>query len=221
MTYRRDCWGAPASPPPELDGLPPLVTNKIAIDDATGCWLWLAAKDERGYGRIRIGGLLYKAHRVTFHLLADPTLPLRGTTATSLDHVADRCPLRPSCVNPAHLERVTHRQNLGRYFASTGTASRYLGVVRAVDGAWQGQIELGGRCRYVGRGSEQEVAHLVDAAAVLHGREPLNYELGLVDRLPTTSEFARVAERFAEQDRKRRADRRRTRMQARQQAVAA
>lgn len=66
------------------------------------CWEWMAAKVPMGYGQLRIpGGHLY-AHRVAYEELVGP-IP----DGLSLDHLCRNT----SCVNPAHLEPVTHREN--------------------------------------------------------------------------------------------------------------
>lgn len=77
--------------------------------DATGpCWEWLAAKNRRGYGQIGLGSRslgLGMAHRVAWELLVGP-IP----SGMELDHLCRN----PSCVNPDHLEPVTHAENMRR-----------------------------------------------------------------------------------------------------------
>jgi hypothetical protein len=75
--------------------------------DATGiCWEWTAAKSKAGYGVI---GLFHQkvglAHRVAWELLVGP-IP----EGLELDHL---CRNR-SCVNPDHLEPVSHLTNARR-----------------------------------------------------------------------------------------------------------
>lgn len=69
-----------------------------------GCWLWTASLNTNGYGQINSGGrgrpLL--AHRVAYELVIGP-IP----DGLPLDHL---CRVH-SCVNPAHLEPVTNREN--------------------------------------------------------------------------------------------------------------
>ncbi len=71
----------------------------------SGCWLWTACQNNKGYGSIRINGKMMLAHRFSYEIH-------RGSIPEklSLDHLC-RTPL---CVNPNHLEIVTHRQNVLR-----------------------------------------------------------------------------------------------------------
>jgi hypothetical protein len=74
----------------------------------SGCWIWLGTVDRGGYGRFTIGRRAsYRsvgAHIISY-ILATGRKP-----ESELDHL---CKLR-CCVNPDHLEPVTHRENLMR-----------------------------------------------------------------------------------------------------------
>lgn len=70
-----------------------------------GCWLWVASCQPSGYGQIRRGKTTALAHRVAYELLVGPI-----GDGLDLDHL---CRVR-SCVNPAHLEPVTRRENARR-----------------------------------------------------------------------------------------------------------
>lgn len=70
----------------------------------SGCILWTGSVS-KGYGQISIKGRLYRAHRVSFECRNGPIPP-----KLYLDHLC-RTPL---CINPAHLEPVTHQENLAR-----------------------------------------------------------------------------------------------------------
>jgi hypothetical protein len=75
-----------------------------------GCWLWTAAVSEAGYGVFSLeGGANAPAHRFSYELY-------RGAIpdGLSLDHL---CRVR-RCVNPWHLEPVTHKVNVQRGFAA-------------------------------------------------------------------------------------------------------
>jgi hypothetical protein len=68
----------------------------------TGCWLWVGAKNGKGYGRILVGRKNKYAHRVSFELYNGP-IPKEK----HIDHI---CRV-PACINPAHLRLVTPREN--------------------------------------------------------------------------------------------------------------
>lgn len=70
------------------------------------CWLWTGHLNNNGYGKIGDEGRrsVY-AHRAMYELLIAPIPP--GLT---IDHLCRT----PACVNPAHLEPVTHAENLRR-----------------------------------------------------------------------------------------------------------
>lgn len=73
---------------------------------ADGCWLWTAARFRTGYGAFGIGGFqVGYAHRIAYLTLIGPIPP-----GLELDHL---CRVR-HCVNPLHLEPVTHSENVRR-----------------------------------------------------------------------------------------------------------
>ena len=78
--------------------------------DADGCWIWNGRLSDDGYGVLDLswrggGPKSCYAHRAAYELLVGP-IP----DGLELDHL---CFVR-SCVNPAHLEAVTHVENLRR-----------------------------------------------------------------------------------------------------------
>ena len=84
--------------------------EKVIPEPMSGCWLWLGYRNEDGYAvaHIRIPGerkRIYRVHRLFYELTYGPIPAGREP-----DH---RCRVR-SCVNPAHLEIVTTKENVLR-----------------------------------------------------------------------------------------------------------
>ena len=81
----------------------------IEPEPMSGCWLWVGARDQRGYGmvsrRLNAHTKCQRAHRYIYKLLI-------GAIADhlTLDHL---CRVH-ACVNPAHCEPVLHRINVLR-----------------------------------------------------------------------------------------------------------
>lgn len=69
------------------------------------CWIWNAAVNADGYGRFLLAGANRLAHRVSYELFIGP-IP----EGLEIDHL---CRVR-NCVNPEHLEVVTHAVNVAR-----------------------------------------------------------------------------------------------------------
>jgi len=77
---------------------------KVDRRGPTDCWLWQGSRCG-GYGHLRVGGRSRRkvyAHRVAYKLH-------RGGISSGLE--IDHLCRTPSCVNPAHMELVTKREN--------------------------------------------------------------------------------------------------------------
>lgn len=81
--------------------------------DEKGCWHWCGAINYKGYGVY----VTTSAHRFTYSWFVGPIPP-----GYEIDHL---CRVR-DCVNPAHLEAVTTRENHRRshYWANFGVCKR-------------------------------------------------------------------------------------------------
>lgn len=80
-----------------------------------GCWLWTGTLDSSGYGRFAGNKQKHSAHRFSFEL-ANGSI----TETLTLDHL---CRVR-ACVNPAHLEAVSNRENVLRGQGLTAVNAR-------------------------------------------------------------------------------------------------
>ncbi len=80
-----------------------LIFEKIEITNS--CWNWKGGKNYAGYGHCQYKGKQYLAHRYVYELLEGKIPP-----NMVLDHLCKNT----SCVNPAHLDIVTQRENLLR-----------------------------------------------------------------------------------------------------------
>lgn len=76
------------------------------VDSRGECHEWTAATNNGGYGVFRLNGRQVYAHRLAWVIAHQAPLP----TSLTIDHV---CRNR-TCVNPEHLEAVTHRVNTSR-----------------------------------------------------------------------------------------------------------
>lgn len=83
----------------------------ISPEPMSGCLLWLGGCDSDGYGIFRVStDKQARAHRFAYERARGPV-----PEELELDHL---CRVR-SCVNPAHLEAVTGRENTLRGLAIT------------------------------------------------------------------------------------------------------
>ena len=76
--------------------------------ETNGCWTWNGSRTRRGYGRFVIahGRQPASAHRFAFLILAGRVLRFRE----EVDHLCRNHP----CVNPDHLDGVSHATNVRR-----------------------------------------------------------------------------------------------------------
>lgn len=74
--------------------------------DSGQCWPWKGATG-MGYGRLKISGRLYSAHRLAFLIANGPIPEGDGYHGTVVRHACDN----KACCNPAHLTIGSQRDN--------------------------------------------------------------------------------------------------------------
>ena len=120
-----------------------VVWQHVYPEPNTGCWLWGGYTNHDGYGRSRAvaGGRLVFAHRIVFEALVRALKP-----DEELDHL---CRTRP-CVNPHHLEPVTHEVNVLRGVSFSARNRRKTHCKRGhkyVDGSYYKTSQGGRLCK--------------------------------------------------------------------------
>jgi hypothetical protein len=82
------------------------MSGQVQPGMSTPCWIWLGCVHRRtGYGRFHFEGQTVEAHAASYRLLVGAV-----PSGLELDHL---CRVR-ACVNPEHLEPVTHSVNASR-----------------------------------------------------------------------------------------------------------
>lgn len=107
------------------------------VVNADGCWVWQGAKKPSGYGNIYVEGRYLNTHRAAYMAFVGP-IP----DGLTIDHL---CRNR-SCVNPDHLEPVTHRENTMRG-DSPGAIMRRTGKCRRGHRWGPDTVKPNGQCR--------------------------------------------------------------------------
>lgn len=78
--------------------------EKLTVKD-DGCWIWNAALNNDGYGIFNFELKCIKAHKFSY-------IHFKGQVPDGLE-IDHKCRVR-NCVNPDHLEAVTHAENVRR-----------------------------------------------------------------------------------------------------------
>lgn len=89
---------------------PPLERFMSRVEKTDSCWFWVGHKNSDGYGVFSLAKRkAVVAHRWIFSELVEPI-----KAGNEIDH---RCFVR-NCVNPEHLEQVSHIENIARSVAN-------------------------------------------------------------------------------------------------------
>jgi hypothetical protein len=177
--------------------LPERIARRVTVTD-DGCW---AYGDINKYSSVSWGDRMARVHRLAYHLLVDPSMPIwpqrHGDGITVLDHLCRR----PGCINPAHLELVSQRENIARgYRVRPGRTSSYVGVSWSRQNRrWQAAIRAYGRQNPLGGfTTEMQAAEHYDAACVLLGLPTQNGTTPSAAALSATNDrLTRAQERAA------------------------
>lgn len=89
-----------------LKELPKNIREKIWVNPETGCWEWIGSLTApNGYAQIGINGDKIVVHNLVYELLIG-----KMDDGLEPDHIC----LIKRCVNPEHIEPVTHSENVKR-----------------------------------------------------------------------------------------------------------
>ncbi len=80
--------------------------NRTEVRKPNECWPWTGTITKKGYGTLEILGKAVVAHRLSYEVNSGKPVP----AGLVVDH---KC-CNKACVNPAHLEAVTHSVNCRR-----------------------------------------------------------------------------------------------------------
>ena len=83
-----------------------LLMSKVSEDPTTGCWLWQATVNEKGYPIVVWLTRCYRVHKLMHERAEGSPVP----PGYDVDHTCNN----RRCINPAHTERCSHQENIRR-----------------------------------------------------------------------------------------------------------
>lgn len=89
-----------------------------------GCWEWTGALHHGGHGEFRVGRRMVRAHRFGYETFVGPIPDGMDLDHFRLNPGPRRCGCMSRCVNPEHVEPVTHRENILRGTAPSARNAR-------------------------------------------------------------------------------------------------
>jgi hypothetical protein len=136
--------------------LPDRFWSKCIPEPNSGCWLWIGGLNYE-YGTFWLEHRQRRSHRVSYEALVGPIPP---------DLVIDHLCRTTNCVNPAHLEPVTGRENVlrGETFAAANSRKERCPYGHSYDASNTFRTKKGRECvqcrarhrrAYLGRSSVQ------------------------------------------------------------------
>ena len=132
---------------------------KVGLPDANGCMPWLAAKCQ-GYGKFRVNGMAWYAHRVMLFLAVGPP----PTEVSEAAHEPQVCH-RPDCVAPEHLRWATGTENQKDRIRDRTTGGNFKKLtddqVAILRDHWQAGVSQAELSRWFGitRASVSQIVH--------------------------------------------------------------
>ena len=96
---------------------------------------------QKGYIHVGIDGVLYKAHRIIFHMVCEPLLP-----DDFIDHINGDCGDNRLC----NLRKATHQQNSCNTRRPVNNTTGVKGVTRRDNGKYRARLWVSGKCLPLG-----------------------------------------------------------------------
>ena len=108
--------------------------------DVSGCTVWRRYRTPKGYGLITVDGKKRRVHQVAYELVNGPVPP-----GLEIDHLCRN----HACLDPEHLEAVTHRENMLRGVSFNGqkTHCTHGHEFTEANTRWLSRIGGGRNCR--------------------------------------------------------------------------
>jgi len=100
------------------------ILKQSTVTDANGCWTWTGRLGRDGYSRPSVGGRVVSGHRLMATLVYGD---LKGSAV-----VHHKCANR-QCINPDHLQPVSHRENVAEMLQRNYYLSRIEELERALE----------------------------------------------------------------------------------------
>ena len=86
------------------------ITDRVAVDARTGCWMWTLALTPKGYARAAVNCVRHYGHRLAWQLARGP-IPDGLCVCHSCDVLHAEPLAYRRCVNPDHLWLGTNADN--------------------------------------------------------------------------------------------------------------